>query len=190
VKRPFISALQARAYENNVFFNSTTKSGKEVHMNKFRAIAVFCSCLLILAVFISRGYADVSATHEELSRKGRALFTGEEHFGEKGAPCAACHALRYRGIMGGNFGTDLTQMYTNLGDEALFEVLKSPPFAGMQKMYQERALNDEEIKALIAFAKDACNSGEKAAFHFFPWGGIGVLGITLGIFSLYKRRIR
>lgn len=127
---------------------------------------------------------------EELLRKGRALFIGEEHFAKRAAPCVACHALRYPGVRGGNWGPDLTEMYTNLSEEGLMAVLQSPPYAGMQKMYEERPLTEDEIKALVAFAKDAAAGREDAAPHFFPWAGIGFFGLILGIFSLYKRRIR
>lgn len=127
---------------------------------------------------------------EELLQQGKALFVGEKHFSKRGAPCVACHALRYSGVRGGNWGPDLTEMYTNIGEEGLLTVLKSPPYLGMKKMYEEKPLTDDEIKALVAFAKDAAMRKEAAAPHFFPWAGIGFFGAILGIFSLYKRRTR
>jgi mono/diheme cytochrome c family protein len=127
---------------------------------------------------------------EELIQEGKAFFVGEKHFSKRGAPCVACHALRYSGVRGGNWGPDLTEMYTNMGEEGILEVLKSPPFAGMKKMYEEKPLTEDEIKALAAFAKDAATRKEAAAPHFFPWAGIAFFGVILGIFSLYKRRVR
>jgi hypothetical protein len=60
----------------------------------------------------------------------------------------------------------------------------------MKKMYEERPLADDEIKALIAFAKDAAARKEVKAGHLFPWAGFVFFGVIMGIFSLYKRRIR
>lgn len=125
----------------------------------------------------------------ELVDYGRALFTGERHFSKRGAPCIACHALRYPGVRGGNWGPDLTEMYTRLGEEGLSAVLKSPPFLGMKKMYEERPLTDDEIKALVAFARDAAVQKGVKTSHLFPWAGIAFFGLILGIFSIYKRRI-
>lgn len=126
----------------------------------------------------------------ELVQKGKALFIGEKNFTRRGAPCVACHALRYSGVRGGNWGPDLTEMYTKISEEGLLSVLKSPPYIGMKKMYEEKPLTDDEIKALVAFAKDAAMRKEAAAPHFFPWAGIAFFGVIMGIFSLYKRRIR
>ncbi len=127
---------------------------------------------------------------DELLRKGRALFIGEEHFAKRGAPCVACHALRYSGVRGGNWGPDLTEMYTTMGEEGMMEILKSPPFAGMKRMYEDRPLTQDEIKALTAFAKDAAAGKKTEAPHFFPWAGIAFFCVIMGIFSLYKRRTR
>ena len=126
----------------------------------------------------------------DLLQQGKALFTGEKNFTKRGAPCVACHALRYSGVRGGNWGPDLTEMYTTMGEEGMMEILKSPPFAGMKKMYEEKPLTEDEIKALTAFAKDAASRTDVAAPHFFPWAGIAFFGVMMGIFSLYKRRIR
>jgi mono/diheme cytochrome c family protein len=127
---------------------------------------------------------------EELLQQGKALFTGEKHLSKRGAPCVACHALRYSGVRGGNWGIDLTEMYTNMGEEGLSGILKNPPFPGMKKMYEEKPLTDDEIKALVAFAKDAAVRKEAAPPHFFPWAGIAFFGVILGIFGIYKRRVR
>jgi mono/diheme cytochrome c family protein len=133
---------------------------------------------------------DGIAVTAELLQQGKALFIGEKNFTRRGAPCVACHALRYSGVRGGNWGPDLTDMYTNMGEEGMMEVLKSPPFAGMKKMYEERPLTPEEIMALTAFAKDAAMGKKTDTPHFFPWAGIAFFGVIMGIFSLYKRRTR
>lgn len=136
------------------------------------------------------GMKQEAAGMPEMIAMGKSLFVGEKHFTKRGAPCVACHALRYSGVRGGNWGPDLTEMYTTMGEEGMMTVLKSPPFAGMKKMYEEKPLTEDEIKALTAFAKDAAMRKEAAAPHFFPWAGIAFFGVILGIFSLYKRRVR
>lgn len=139
---------------------------------------------------VAAGQPDGGAVPAELIRRGEALFTGAEHFSKRGAPCVACHALRYPGVRGGNWGPDLTEMYTNLSEEGLTAVLQSPPYAGMKKMYEEKPMSEDEIKALVAFAKDAAERKAEAAPHYFPWAGIAFFGVMLGFFSLYKRRVK
>ncbi len=139
---------------------------------------------------MAAGQPDGGAVPAELIRRGEALFTGAEHFSKRGAPCVACHALRYPGVRGGNWGPDLTEMYTTLSGEGLAAVLQSPPYAGMKKMYEERPMSEDEIKALVAFAKDAAERKAEAAPHYFPWAGIAFFGVMLGFFSLYKRRVK
>jgi mono/diheme cytochrome c family protein len=171
-------------------------------INRFK-LTCLCSVLLVLCAVESPVHADTGKGEEgkeskqeevviteELIQQGKALFTGEKHFSKRGAPCVACHALRYPGVRGGNFGADLTDMYTNMGEEGLLGVLKTTPFPAMKKMYEERPLADDEIKALIAFAKDAAARKEVQAPHLFPWAGIVFFGVIMGIFTLYKRRIR
>jgi mono/diheme cytochrome c family protein len=168
-------------------------------MRKCFEIAGVVFALLVLSAAVSPVRAETEkdesktegiVVNEDLLRRGKALFTGEEHFAKRGAPCVACHALRYSGVRGGNWGPDLTEMYTNMGEEGILEILKSPPFAGMKKMYAEKPLAEDEIKALAAFAKDAASRKDAAAPHFFPWAGIVFFGVILGVFSIYKRRIR
>ncbi|HET6513802.1 MAG TPA: c-type cytochrome [Thermodesulfovibrionales bacterium] len=174
----------------------------------FFALLIFCAALSPVHADTAKKGAESSATAApsnpagkepnkeesvatgELVHRGKALFTGERHFTKRGAPCVACHALRYSGVRGGNWGPDLTQMYTNMGEEGLAGVLKSPPFSGMKKMYEEKPLTDDEIKALVAFAKDAGARKGEAAPHFFPWAGMAFFGLILGIFGIYKRRVR
>ncbi len=168
-------------------------------MRKRFQAAVFLSGLLFLCVAVSTANAETAkegprqeetVVSAELLRKGKALFTGEQNFTRRGAPCVACHALRYPGVRGGNWGPDLTDMYTNMGEEGMMAVLQSPPYAGMKKMYEVRPMTEDEIKALIVFAKDAALSKKEDTPHFFPWAGIAFFGVVMGVFSLYKRRIR
>ena len=127
----------------------------------------------------------------ELASYGKALFTGEKHFGAGGAPCIACHAFRYPGIHGGNFGGDLTDLYEGMGEQGLRGVLKSLRFPAMNRIYEDKPLHNDEITALIAFTKDAATRREATpARQIFPWAGIGFFLVSLVVFILYKRRIR
>jgi hypothetical protein len=172
---------------------------RRIMMRKRFEVAGLLFCLLFLCIAVSTVNAEPvkekpiqeeSVVTADLPLKGKALFIGEKNFTKRGAPCVACHALRYSGVRGGNWGPDLTEMYTNMGEEGMMTVLKSPPFAGMKKMYEERPLTEDEIKAITAFAKDASTGKKADTPHFFPWAGIAFFGLIMGIFSLYKRRIR
>jgi len=179
--------------------NCMNKNRRRRMMRRSVEVAGLVFVLLVLAFAVSPVKAETAKEEtkpegivvtEDLLRRGKALFIGEEHLSKRGAPCVACHALRYRGVRGGNWGPDLTEMYTNMGEEGISAVLKNPPFAGMKKMYEEKPLTEDEIKALTAFAKDAAMRKETAAPHFFPWAGIAFFGVILGVFGIYKRRVR
>lgn len=168
-------------------------------MNKRHALLCLSLALPVLAASVSPARAaaqkeetkkDTLIVTEELLRKGKALFTGEMKFAKGGAPCAACHAIRYPGVQGGSWGPDLTEMYADLGEDGMLENLKDPAFAGMKKMYRDKPLAVDEIKALAVFAKGVTLGKKEKAPHNYPWAGIAFFGVIMGIFSLYKWRIR
>lgn len=125
----------------------------------------------------------------ELVASGLALFTGERRFAKGGAPCAACHRLRYPGVSGGKLAADLSDLYEGMGEEGLRGVLGSLQFPVMKKAYAGRPLTDEEIAALIAFMKDATAHRKGGEAGAFPLAGAGVFALCLAAFALYKRRI-
>ncbi|HEX9078725.1 MAG TPA: c-type cytochrome [Desulfuromonadaceae bacterium] len=129
------------------------------------------------------------AASPELIAMGKALFEGSRSFGKGGAPCAACHAFDAAGIRGGNLAVDLTHLYEGMGDQGMKGVLTALSFPIMKKAYGDKPLTDGEVKALIAFARDAAGrqptpsgNGTGAA------GALTFVGIIIGL-TLYKRRI-
>lgn len=137
-----------------------------------------------------------SAKNEEivstpaLIARGKALFTGAKRFAKGGAPCVACHAFTYPGVAGGNLAADLTFIYEGMGEEGMRGVLKALKFPTMRKIYADRPLTDEEITALIAFAREAAARKGGGGSRLFPAAGAGILVVLLAGLTLYKRRIR
>lgn len=119
---------------------------------------------------------------------GRKLFIGEERFEKGGAPCIACHSVSRAGITGGSMSTDLSEIYTNIGDKGLKSALKGLQFPVMQDIYADKKLTDEEIAALVAFFKEAAESQEEAS-TVYPLSGIAVFIVLLLIAAVYYRRV-
>lgn len=123
----------------------------------------------------------------ELAAQGKALFTGRKPFAKGGAPCAACH--QFHGA-GGNLAVDLTDLYEGMGEQGMRGVLKSLKFPIMNSIYANRPLTEDEISAIIAFAKDPTISKSATAATLFPVGGVGVFIAFIAGMIFYKRRIR
>lgn len=133
-------------------------------------------------------HVEIVAT-PELIAKGKALFTGETRLANGGAPCAACHPFTYPGIEGGNLSiADLGKSYRKMGDTGMKGALKALKFPTMKRIYQDRPLTDEEIKALIVFYKDASARKGKGVAAF-PLAGVGLFALLMVGLTLYKRRI-
>jgi mono/diheme cytochrome c family protein len=133
-------------------------------------------------------HAEIVAT-PELIAQGRALFTGEKRFANGGAPCAACHSLGGYGIEGGNLSiADLAKSYRKMGETGMKGALRTLKFPTMKRIYQDRPLTDEEIKALIVLCKDAGDRKERSA-AVFPLAGVGLFALLMIGLTLYKRRI-
>jgi len=130
------------------------------------------------------------AVTPELVAMGKALFTGARQFSKGGAPCAACHAFNSAGVAGGRLAADLTELYEGIGEPGMKGVLKALKFPIMNKAYADKPLTDEEITALVAFAKDAAARKGATAGSAFPAAGAGLFVCLIIGLSLYKRRIR
>lgn len=120
---------------------------------------------------------------------GRALFSGEKRFSKGGAPCAACHAISYPGVRGGNLAADLTPLYEGMGEDGMKELLKGLDFPTMKRVYADKPLTDEEIAALTAFARDASGRKDTPSRQVFPAAGAGLFACLLFGLTIYKRRI-
>ena len=135
------------------------------------------------------GAAETAVTPELVAR-GKALFTGASPFAKGGAPCTACHAFHAPGIAGGTMASDLTDLYEGMGEQGLRGVLKSLKFPVMKKIYADRPLTEDEVTALVVFAKDASAREKSRTSALLPVAGSGVLVCCLVVLMLYKRRTR
>lgn len=127
----------------------------------------------------------------ELIAQGKALFTGSTRMAKGGAPCLACHTLKYQVISGGNLSTaDLGVSYQKMGDTGMRGALKTLKFPTMKKIYDNRPLTDAEIAALMALFKDSPAQKVSSCPVPFPLMGGGLFVLLLLGLTLYKRRIR
>jgi cytochrome c peroxidase len=121
---------------------------------------------------------------------GRALFTGDKPFANGGAPCAACHSFGDSGLTWGALAVDLSARAAAVGEQGLRGMLKSMNFPIMRKTYADKPLTDEEITALVVFAKDAVARKAPPSGGYFPTAGVAVFACLIAGLMLYQRRIR
>ena len=123
---------------------------------------------------------------------GREMFLGQTSFEAGGPACSSCHTVAgLGGLGGGRLGPDLTEAYARLeGRKGLGAWLSSPPSIVMQPLFTDHELNEDEILSLLAFMKDAAESGEREAESSsltFILLGIGVCALLLVAFDLAWR---
>lgn len=88
-----------------------------------------------------------------LIRLGKAYFEGSKRFTAKGPSCISCHNIRGGNLMtGGTLAIDLTNSFTKLGGiNGLTGMLGAPPFPAMNTAFENKAIQGDEINALVAF---------------------------------------
>lgn len=127
----------------------------------------------------------------ELIAQGKALFTGGQRLSKGGAPCLSCHPFTYPGIVGGKLSiADLSKSYERMGDSGMQGALKALKFPIMKKIYADRPLTDDEIKALMALFKDSAVQKTDGGPKIYPLAGVILFVVLLLGLFLYKRRIR
>jgi mono/diheme cytochrome c family protein len=96
--------------------------------------------------------AMITFSEEDVS-KGMAMFVGTRQFKNGGAACISCHASSsIKSPVGGSLGPDLTKVAERKkGGRALIGWMKSPPSKTMRPIYKKRPLEEDEVKALVAF---------------------------------------
>jgi|Deesub1362B_J571_1020462.scaffolds.fasta_scaffold00022_134 mono/diheme cytochrome c family protein len=127
-----------------------------------------------------------SASDPEL---GKALFVGKKRFVNGGAPCISCHSVNSAGISGGSLATDLSDLYTRLGDKGVYGALKSLQFPVMKDIYAGKRLTDDEIAALIEFFKEAAESKERST-TIYPMSGLGLFLLAMIVAAIYYGRVK
>ena len=127
---------------------------------------------------------------------GRALFLGRARLQGGGTACISCHTLGgLGGFGGGRLGPDLTGAYARLeGRKALAAWLSAPPALVMQPVFGDKPLDGEEVLALVAFLKQAAESGVTEApprALAFVLSAIGLATVLLmSMDFLWRRRFR
>ncbi len=135
-----------------------------------------------------------TATEADFAR-GRALFDGTERTKSGGPPCVACHTTSNLGggiHEGGTLAKDLSHAFARLGDEGMDAALRSPPFAVMNKVFDDHPLESDEVFAIRAFLYDANRfSGAHGGGTPFQLAGLLIALVTLlGLNAAWSRRLR
>ncbi len=120
---------------------------------------------------------------------GRTLFYGTSRFVHGGAPCIACHAISGAPGGGGTLGPDLSQVYTDFGEEEITSALSALPFPSMAPIYDARPLTPEEQADIMAFLRVSAEGEPAGGYEGFLLFGIagGVFGIGLSHVVWRKR---
>jgi len=141
--------------------------------------------------FIGLQLSDRALTEKDIA-DGREYFLGTKSFAEGAPACVSCHTVEgLAGFGGGRLGPDLTAAFARLeGRKVLGAWLSAPPVLPMRPVFKNKNLESEEILALLAFLKDAAESGEQEAESStleFVLAGIGLAALLLIIADLIWR---
>ena len=137
----------------------------------------------------------VQATEQQVVF-GQGLFQGTVRLANGGPTCNSCHDVTNDAVIGGGIlAAELTTVFSRLGGPGVRAILGSPPFPVMQRAYEDKALTDEEVIALVGFLQRA--DDEQALHQPRDYGvklfaaGVGGTGLLLGLYSLlWRRRLR
>ncbi len=148
----------------------------------FLAVAIIV-CLVVLGCVVSPNTAWAADANT-----GKALFTGEVMFQNRGAACIACHNVESLGSLGGGaLGFDLSK-YAGGSASALSAILKSPQFPVMKDLFADRPLTEDEISSLVAYFESMPQPANPiqgpAPAGSFPFIGIAGLIVFLIIASI------
>jgi cytochrome c1 len=123
------------------------------------------------------------ASSEDIA-DGQAMFQGGIRFENGGAACNACHDVRHDAVIGGGvLAAELTTVFSRMGGAGVRAILGQAPFPVMQAAYEDKALTDDEVRALVAFLQFA----DSEEYNQLPRDyGIGLfLSGTIGAVILF-----
>jgi cytochrome c2 len=87
---------------------------------------------------------------------GQDLFQGITRFENGGPTCNACHDVMNDAVIGGGIlAAELTTVFSRMGGRGVTAILGQSPFPVMQAAYEDKALTEDEIFALVAFLQKA-----------------------------------
>ena len=131
----------------------------------------------------------VTAATEEQVILGQDLFQGTTRLSNGGPTCNSCHEVTNDAVIGGGvLAAELTTVFSRLGGPGVRAILGSPPFPVMQRAYQDKALTEEEVAALVGFLQRADAERElhqprDYGTQLFAAGVIGMV-VLLGLYTL------
>jgi len=100
--------------------------------------------------------APAAPPSEEDIHTGQELFQGNIRFANSGPACNACHEVRNDAVIGGGIlAAELTSVFSRMGGAGVKAILGYAPFPVMQAAYQDQALTENEVAALVAFLEYA-----------------------------------
>jgi mono/diheme cytochrome c family protein len=120
---------------------------------------------------------------------GQGLFQGTTRLTNSGPACNSCHEVINDAVIGGGIlAIELTAVFSRLGGPGVRAIIGSPPFPVMQRAYQDKALTDEEVAALVGFleradAEQAFQQPRDYGPKLFVAGLVGA-AILLGLYSM------
>lgn len=122
----------------------------------------------------------------EDAAKGLAIFSGRVKLKNNAPGCISCHTVNsIGGTLGGRLGPDLTQVLTRLqGRAAISAWLSAPPTATMKSQFQNKPLEEDEIKYLVAYFESSANNDAYNFDIFIVWMTVIFCGFGGSCFCL------
>jgi mono/diheme cytochrome c family protein len=137
--------------------------------------------------------AKITFSEEDVS-KGMTMFVGTQQLKNGGAACISCHASSsIKSPVGGSLGPDLTKVAERLGGgRGLIGWMKSPPSKTMRPIYKKRPLEEDEVRALVAFLVSEKEHEVQSAgvLKFFGTGIIGAAVLLVLSALIWGKRFR
>jgi mono/diheme cytochrome c family protein len=127
---------------------------------------------------------------------GRELYEGRRTLARGGPACVSCHQLNtVAGNSTAGLGPDLTLAAKRLGGaRGLTGWLRNPPTKVMRALFRDRAMNDEEVFAIVALldrAQPAGTSGTLLTARSVPAAGAAIAVLLLALIGfVWSRRFR
>ncbi len=124
---------------------------------------------------------------KEKYERGKALFSGEILFKNKGTACISCHNVKeVFSFGGGKLGPDLTKAIENYGEEGLALALSDIPFPTMEPIYKNKPLEEKEIEDIVYFLKNL--KKEKRENNLFVFALIGSIFLFFIPLLIWRKR--
>lgn len=124
---------------------------------------------------------------------GKNLFEGKIRFANSGPSCITCHnGLSDAFFSENSFSTkDLSNSFTNLGENGVKAILDSPPFPVMAKAFEGHSLKANEVHDLLAFLQASSSqnaSKAKLSSGYLLYGLLGAFALLVLYAGLWYER--